>query len=124
MRAIVFRVLAVVAMVLWTRSALADNPELIHQVDTVEIRRDGERLVVVATGQVNTGGFTNPRLEPAGPVADGVASFDFLVDPPTSPFVTMAFVTHEASAPLPPDREGIAAVRVRGAFGSVLVELP
>jgi len=103
-------------------SALADDGERIYQVDRVEVRREDERLVVVARGQANTGGFTNPRLEPAGEV-EGVAVFDFLVDPPGATMVTQALAPHEASAAMDAD-PAVEAVRVRGGQGSVTAEVP
>lgn len=40
------------------------------------------QYVINATGQVNTGGWANPRLEPIGEVTDGIQDYDFVADPP------------------------------------------
>jgi hypothetical protein len=110
---------AAIATALWASPASAGSPVLLHEVTDVELRREGGSLVVSARGLANTGGYSDPRLSAEGTTADGTLVVDFLVDPPPpNSMVTTVLTPHRAELAIP-DADGVRAVEVRGAHGSI-----
>ncbi len=97
-------------------------------VDEVDLRRDDATggLVIVARGQANTGGWSEPRLvrvaavAGAAPAPEGVASFVLAAAPPQG-MATQAFARVETAAlwPQPPQRlRGVRVLARSGCAGA------
>jgi len=103
------------------------SAQLVYSVDAVEIQtitidNDG-RVLVIARGQVPTGGWHSPRLEPwyyIVPPADGIYDFDFMAIPPDpGQIVIQGFQPITVVYPLFDLPEGFAGVRVHARTNSM-----
>lgn len=89
---------------------------------------DKNGLVVTATGQVNTGGWTNARLLRAHydtPPADGIQDYFLLATPPDG-FATQVISEVKASdswKTYKKDAPWLKGVRIHGAEGSTVVKM-
>ena len=95
-------------------------------VSIVILKTNPATLAVRAIGQVNSGGWTNGRLEPRIYIQfppDGIQDFDFVADPPTGPSTTV--LSYISSAPLhwpgfPPNLKGVRVHAATNALEAML----
>lgn len=81
------------------------------------------RFVVRATAEVNSGGWTQPRLVASGDVVDGVLTFDFVAHAPAPGTVAPAVMTSLTASQNLGFASGVKTVRVRSETNSIDKEL-
>jgi hypothetical protein len=92
----------------------------VQSVQAVIVKTNPPGLVVSASGEVATAGWTNIRLEPffyIMPPADGIWDLDFSGDPPTG-FVAQVVLPVSASITLPVPK-WLKGVRVHAAQNQI-----
>lgn len=78
------------------------------------------QYVINVKGQVNTGGWSNPRLELVGAMTDGIQNYAFVMDPPKPGVkVTRDTATHTASINLGRASSSIEGIRVHSATNNI-----
>jgi hypothetical protein len=105
-----------------TASAADAAPKLILRVDKVTAAIINNRLMVSASGAVNSGGWTMPRLhlqEVRVPESD-TEVFEFLATPPTpSTVVIRALLPVQTTAVFPLPRYATVQVKVQAANNAI-----
>ena len=97
------------------------NRETVTSVISLKISREQkDQLLILASGQVPTPGWTDPALEPyvyIQPPPDGIYDFTFVATPPSGPVPqVLSTISVKDQIPLTPDLKG---VRVHGATNSM-----
>lgn len=70
----------------------------ITELSIVTLESNPPKYNITAIGFVNSGGWSNPRLEPVGEVLDGIQNYDFLIDPPNSGVIVPQVISsHKAT---------------------------
>ena len=93
----------------------------ITELTVITLESHPPQYVINVKGQVNTGGWSNPRLELVGTVTDGIQNYDFVMDPPKpGVMVTQGFTeTPKASINLGRASSSIKGVRVHSATNNI-----
>jgi hypothetical protein len=116
----------VLALAAATASAAEAAPKLILRVDKVTAAIINNRLVVSASGAVDSGGWTMPRLhlkEVRIPESD-TEVIEFLATPPApSTVVIQALLPVQATAVFPLPRYATVQVKVEGQSNAVTVPI-
>ena len=105
-----------------TATGASAAPELIFKVDHVDVKLFHNHLVVSASGAVNSGGWTNPRLrqkEMHIPESD-TEVVEFIATPPRADMaVVQVLLPISATASFPLPRYGSVQVKVMTKSNSV-----
>ena len=92
----------------------------ITELTVITLESHPPQYVINVKGQVNTGGWSNPRLELVGAVTDGIQNYDFVMDPPKpGVMVTQGIATHTASINLGRASSSIKGIRVHSATNNL-----
>jgi len=108
-----------------TATAAPAEPKLIYKIDKVSAAIVKNRLVVNASGAVNTGGWTLPRLHllPHKPEAD-TEVIEFQAQPPLADAVVIqALLPISTTAVFPLPHYGTIQVKVVGETNAVMAPL-
>jgi len=109
-----------------TATSAAPVQKLVYKVDSVTVKTVGRHLMVTATGAVNSGGWTAPRLhmkEVHIPESD-TEVIEFLATPPsTDTVVIQALLPVSVTAKLPLPHYGTVQVKVVAQTNSVIAPL-
>jgi hypothetical protein len=111
------------------RSPVAVQPSDIAtrvlQTEILKVNAPGAPLVIVALGQLKSGGWTGPILEPvvyAIEPSDGIYDFVLYATPPSGPAgAVMSYLTAVTYWPNPPEK--LRGVRIRSATNAIVALL-
>jgi len=116
---------AIFALAAATATAAQAEPKLIYKVDKVTAAIIRNRLVVNASGAVNSGGWTLPRLHllPHKPEAD-TEVIEFQAMPPLADAVVIqALLPISTTAVFPLPHYGVTQIKVVGETNAVMAPL-
>jgi hypothetical protein len=95
-------------------------------VDLKILKSNPPQLHISAIGLVNSGGWTNPRLEPRIYVQfppDGIQDFDFVADPPQGPAIQVILPVAASELWENPPLDKLKGVRIHSATNSIVAYL-
>ncbi|MCE6976347.1 hypothetical protein EI534_02660 [Pseudomonas frederiksbergensis] len=91
-------------------------------VDLKILKSNPPQLHISAIGLVNSGGWTNPRLEPRVYIQfppDGIQDFDFVADPPQGAAIQVILPIDASKLWKEPPLDKLKGVRVHSASNSI-----
>lgn len=100
---------------------------MVMSVDDVSLHRDAIGLTIVATGHVNSGGWSNPQLLPLQTFAPeiGIQTYIFSAVPPApDEMVTQALVEVTATTIISPVPDDLREIKIMAEGGEVVVPVP
>lgn len=95
-------------------------------VDLKILKSNPPQLHISAIGLVNSGGWTNPRLEPRVYIQfppDGIQDFDFVADPPQGAAIQVILPIDASKLWKDPPLDKLKGVRVHSASNSIEAHL-
>lgn len=101
------------------------EPVKIKKVIKVEVSKKDGALVITATGEVPTGGYSSPKLERVTYVKmpdDGIQDFTFVATPPDGP-ATQVISRVEARTRWSDVPDWVKGVRIHGVGEGVMVKM-
>ncbi|HEY5339039.1 MAG TPA: hypothetical protein VIJ85_12600 [Rhizomicrobium sp.] len=107
-------------------TAAAAGPRLIFKVDSAAATIRGDRLTIIASGAVSTGGWTKPRLraKPGHKPETDTLEFDFLAAPPPgNETVIQALVPVTATITTHLPSYGITQIKLNAETNSTIVAI-
>lgn len=101
--------------------------QLVMSVEGVELFRDANGLVITAKGLVNTGGWSDPQLQPLQTFAPevGIQSYTFVATPPKPDEMVVQMITEvTATTTIHPVPDDLKEIKVMAEGGEVVVPVP
>ena len=117
---------ALAALAVGIPPAVATRSHLVFRIDKISASIEGTKLTIEASGAVQTGGWTHPRLKPIKPSASEAPTLrmEFVADPPPQNRVVISAllpIKAEFQGPLP--KYGTVAVSVNSQTNEITTQI-